>query len=127
MSQWVPVLDKIAAPNNPGALSDVHPLLVRLIDAFGGNIVARMLDVNPSMITRWKSGGTISAEMTSRIIDLHDVFNRAFQIMRPRNAVLWLFGQEPLLNGARPIDVLAVRGVAPVIEALMGIEAGAYA
>ncbi len=39
----------------------------------------------------------------------------------------WLVGQEPFLDGSRPIDVLAIRGVAPLIEALDGIDAGAYA
>jgi len=100
---------------------------MRLVAAFGGNMVARLLDVDPAMITRWKGTAPISSEMARRIIDVHDVFNRAFQVLRPRNAVRWLFGQEPLLGGARPIDVLILRGAAPVIEALGGLDAGAYA
>ncbi|GAC1389215.1 MAG: hypothetical protein NVSMB31_04900 [Vulcanimicrobiaceae bacterium] len=65
--------------------------------------------------------------MTRRIIDLHDVFSRAFQIFTSRNAILWFIGQDPHLNGARPIDVMALRGAAPIIESLNAIDQGAYA
>jgi hypothetical protein len=33
----------------------------------------------------------------------------------------WLVGNEPFLNGARPIDVLVTRGAAPLIAALAAI------
>jgi hypothetical protein len=39
----------------------------------------------------------------------------------------WLVGNEPLLKGARPVDVLVTRGAAPLIAALVAIEATAYA
>ena len=129
MAIWTPVLEKIQEPKNAGALMDVGQLLDRLAEAFGSSgIVARLLDVDAAMITRWrKESAQISPEMRGRIIDLHDVLNRAFQIFRPRQAIMWLFGSEPFFGGARPIDVLARRGAAPLIEALAGIESGAYA
>jgi len=65
--------------------------------------------------------------MAKRVIDLHDVLNRALQIFNAGTAVEWLVGHEPFLDGSRPIDVLVLRGVAPLIEALDNIDAGAYA
>jgi uncharacterized protein (DUF2384 family) len=65
--------------------------------------------------------------MAGRIIDVHDVINRALQIFQPQVAADWLAGSEPLLDGARPIDVLKQRGAVPVIQALEGIAAGVYA
>jgi uncharacterized protein (DUF2384 family) len=102
-------------------------LLLKLVEAYGHNVVARLLDVNPAMITRWRRGAKISETMSRRILDLHAVLTRAFQIFAPDVTSQWLVGHEPFLNDARPIDVLAVRGAAPLIEALDAIAAGAYA
>ncbi len=124
---WTPTLERAEEPHNPAALSDVHPLLVRLVEAFSAAAIARMLDVNPAMMSRWMNGAPISAEMTGRILDLHAVLSRAFQVLQPRHAMLWLLGSEPFFNGARPLDVLALRGAAPLIQALQGIDAGAFA
>lgn len=129
MTAWTPVLEKLAEPKNAEALTNVGQLLDRLAVAFASNAtVASMLDVDAAMVTRWrKHGAEISPQMRARIIDLHDTLNRALQVLRPRQAILWLFGSEPFLGGARPIDVLARKGAAPLIEALAGIESGGYA
>lgn len=127
MPEWSPILDPTLPPKDAAALRSVQPLLLRLIDAYGTNAVARMLDVDPAMLTRWKKGGPVSDVMRKRIIDLHDVLSRAFQIFSPETVMNWLVGHEPFLNDARPIDVLALRGAAPLIEALDGIESGGYA
>lgn len=86
-----------------------------------------MLDVDPAMITRWTRGGPVSDVMRKRILDVHDVLSRALQIFSPQITMQWLVGHEPFLNDARPIDVLAQRGAAPLIQALDGIESGGYA
>jgi uncharacterized protein (DUF2384 family) len=128
MSSWMPALERLDEPENPAALQDLVPLLRRLVAAFGASTVAALLGVNRSMVTRWRSGkSSISEEMGDRIINLHDIFTRAFQIFRPNTAVMWLMGSEPYFNGARPLDVLVTRGAAPLIEALGGIDSGAYA
>jgi uncharacterized protein (DUF2384 family) len=65
--------------------------------------------------------------MCPRIVDLHDVLTRILRVYNPEVAAMWLVGSEPLLGGARPIDVLAMEGAAPVIRAIDGIAQGAYA
>ncbi len=123
---WSPLILPDAPPD-ADAIGNVHGLLDRLIAGYNGRTVARMLDIDPAMITRWRAGKTISPVMGRRIIDLHDIINRALQSMLPSVAATWLVGSDPLLDGARPIDVLAIRGVIPVLEALDAHEAGAYA
>lgn len=124
---WIPTLESTEEPRDASALGDIHPLVARLVDAFGAAFVARILDVDRAMVTRWMRGTKISSEMAGRILDVHAVFSRAFQVFQPQHAMLWMLGNEPFFNGARPIDMLALRGSAPLIEALNGIEAGAYA
>ncbi len=127
MKAWSPLLYEVDAPQHAEALSDVRQLLGRLTKAFGAAPTARMLDVNRAMLTRWKRGSSISPEMSRRIIDLHDILNRALQVMQARTALYWLIGNNAHLGGARPLEVLALRGAAPVIEALQAFEDLSYA
>ncbi|MBI1790736.1 MAG: DUF2384 domain-containing protein [Acidobacteria bacterium] len=109
-------------------LADVRPLLSRIIDALGTNAAARLLGVDRALVSRWRAGREpVSAEMGRRIVDLHDVLTRILRVFVREAAAMWLVGSEPLLGGARPIDVLASEGAAPVIRAIDGIAAGAYA
>ncbi len=110
------------------ALSDVRPLLVRIVDALGTNAAARVLGVDRALVSRWGRGAeTIGVEMGRRIVDLNDIFTRILRVYSREAAALWLVGSEPLLGGARPIDVLVMEGAAPVIRAIDGIMQGAYA
>ena len=125
---WTVALEHIDPPHNPGALSDVRPLLERLVDAFGPRALARLLDVKPGTVGNWSSGHRrLSSEMARRVIDLHDVMSRALQVFNADTAMRWFVGNEPFLEHARPIDVLVLRGAAPVIEALDNIDRGAFA
>jgi hypothetical protein len=56
----------------------------------------------------------------------HSVVSRLLSLMAPETALLWLAGSEPFLDGARPFDVLATDGPAPVLEALDAREQGGF-
>jgi uncharacterized protein (DUF2384 family) len=109
-------------------MADFRPLLARVVDAVGTNAAGRLLAADRAQVSRWGSGTEpISAEMGRRIVDLHDILTRILLVYSREAAALWLGGSEPLLGGARPIDVLAIEGAAPVIRAIDGIAQGAYA
>ncbi|MGO4230174.1 hypothetical protein AB4Y72_15040 [Arthrobacter sp. YAF34] len=55
------------------------------------------------------------------------VVPRLLSLMVPEAALLWLEGSEPFFGGARPIDVLAIDGPGPVLEALDAVEQGGFA
>jgi uncharacterized protein (DUF2384 family) len=119
---------RINPPRNPRALADIIPLLDRLVAAFGTRPLARLLAAEPRTVTNWTSRQrTPIGDSAMRIMDLHDVLTRAFQVFQPRTAMDWMVGNEPFLDHARPIDVLIARGSAPLIEALRGIDSGGYA
>ena len=125
---WSPQANTIEFRPEANTLADVQPLLSRIIDALGTNAAARLLDADRGQVSRWSSSKeAIGPEMGRRIVDLHDVLTRILRVYDPDVAALWLTGSEPLLGGARPIDVLALRGAAPVIRAIDGIEQGAFA
>ncbi len=125
---WTPRATSIVLRPAAEALSDVRPLLARVVHALGTNAAGRLLGADRAQVSRWSGGSeAVSAEMARRIVDLHDVLTRILQVYPREAAAMWLAGSEPLLGGARPIDVLALEGAAPVIRAIDGIAQGVYA
>ena len=125
---WTPVVKTVALRPAAKSLADVAPLLTRLLEALGTNAAARLLGADRAQVSRWAAGTeSIGQEMGRRIIDLHDVLTRIMRVYGREAAAMWLVGSEPLLGGARPIDVLVTEGAAPVVRAIDGIAEGAYA
>jgi uncharacterized protein (DUF2384 family) len=126
--QWKPRSDSIVLRPSADALADVRPLLARIMDALGTNAAARLLGADRAQVSRWSARTEpVGAEMGRRIVDLHDVLTRILRVYHRDAAAMWLVGSEPLLGGARPIDVLVTEGAAPVIRAIDGIAEGAHA
>lgn len=127
-SPWKSKLERLEAAAHPDALRDVFPLLRKLVGSYNARIVAHVLGVDPAQVSRWlRKDAPISDTMAIRILAAHAVIVRAHQVFTPLNVAPWLFGHEPLLGGARPIDALVLRGPGPVLEALDGVEDGVYA
>src|ERR1039457_2863201 len=125
---WIPTARAVVLRPSASALAVVNPLLARVIEAMGTNAAARLLGADRAQVSRWNAGTeSIGSEMGRRIVDLHDVLTRILRVYGREAAALWLVGSEPLLGGARPIDVLVLEGAAPVIRAIDGIAEGAYA
>ena len=91
-----------------------------LIESLGsGAELARLLGVNRSQPAQWRSGKESPAPATAqRLLDLDHVVAKALLIWPPRAAIDWLEGSNSYLDGARPIDVLRLRGSADVVRAL---------
>lgn len=101
--------------------------LERLIGELGNNRVAKLLSVSVSQPSRWRSGKEgMGAENQRKVIDLDYVFGRLEQLFSARQAEIWLTSYNAHL-GARPVDVLRIRGAAPVIEAIDAEAQGAFA
>ncbi|MDQ1472082.1 MAG: hypothetical protein QOJ99_3562 [Bryobacterales bacterium] len=125
---WLPDTGNIVFRESAESLENLSPLLSRIIDALGTNAAARLLGADRAQVSRWNSGTeAISAEMGRRMVDLHFVLTRIVRVLSREAAAMWLGGSEPLLGGARPIDVLAAEGASRVIRAIDGIEQGAFA
>jgi uncharacterized protein (DUF2384 family) len=125
---WIPTAKVVVLRQSADALADVTPLLARVVEALGTNAASRLLGADRAQVSRWTAGTeSIGSEMGRRIVDLHDVLTRILRVYGREAAAMWLVGSEPLLGGARPIDILVLEGAAPVIRAIDGISQGAYA
>jgi uncharacterized protein (DUF2384 family) len=89
-------------------MAQVTPLLAQVVQTLGTSAAARLLEAD-------------------RAQDLDDILTRILHIYSRDAAAMWLVGSEPLLGGARPIDVLVMESAGPVLRAIEGIAAGAYA
>lgn len=108
-------------------LFDVPAEVARVVAALGSNTVAELLGVSRSQPSRWRSGKErISPVNRARLTDLDHVLNRLLQVLWPEEASAWLTARNPHLGG-RPVDVLALRGAAPVLQAIDALAQGAYA
>ncbi len=124
---WAPTIEHLQPAKRPDALTEVRPLLERMVTAYSPATAAGILGVDKSAVSHWLSGKrTISSPMRARIIEAHDILSRVHQVFNPTLAARWLVGHEPFLGGARPIDVLGLRGATPVIDALDAIACGGY-
>lgn len=91
-----------------------------LADAVGGlGRLAAMLGVSASQTSRWSRGeerpGIDAAPL---LIDLEHVLARVRLVFAEPSAGVWMTSANTYLSGARPIDVLALSGPGPVLEAL---------
>jgi uncharacterized protein (DUF2384 family) len=130
MASTVSIIDspQLGKPRVSQSLADARPLLLRLIESFGSNAVARLLDVRPATVSNWKQHKRlIDGVHARRVVDLHYILTRAFQTFQPDTAMRWLGSNDPFLEGHRPIDILVLQGPARLIEAIDAHEAGAYA
>lgn len=101
--------------------------LDRLVEGFGNNRIADLLEVSRSQPSRWRSGKEqLGAASKRRVLDIDYVLSRLLQVYPRRQAEIWLVSYNAHLGG-RPIDVLHLKGVAPVIEAIDAEAQGAFA
>lgn len=101
--------------------------LDRLVEGFGNNRVAALLEVSQSQPSRWRRGvEKLSPDSKRRVLDIDYVISRLLQVYPREQAEIWLTSSNAHLGG-RPIDVLHLKGVTPVIEAIDAEAEGAFA
>ena len=102
--------------------------LQRIIDSLSLAAAADVLGIDRSQLDRCRKGKeAISAELNRRITDVEYILDRALHVMHPDEVGPWLTEAEPLLGGSIPLNVLTLKGTGPVVAALDGVAAGAFA
>lgn len=128
-SRWQPGPGRVIQlkPSAP-AHFEVMVKLRRIIDSLSLTAAADVLGVDRSQLNRCVKGReAIGAELGRRITDLEYVLDRALHVLHPDEVGPWLTEPEPLLGGSIPINVLTMKGAGPVVAALDGVAAGAFA
>lgn len=99
-----------------------------LINALGtATKVADFLTVSRPLLSKWRAGtASPSPAQAGLVVDLDYVVTRGSLIYPPQVIGDWLVGHDPYLEGARPIDVLHLRGIHEVLPALASLEQRAW-
>lgn len=99
-----------------------------LIEALGtATRVAECLGVTRPLLSKWSAGMVMPTPAQAKLlVDLDHVVARGSLIYVPEIVNEWLFGHDSYLEGARPIDVLHLRGVGDVLAALDSLEQTAW-
>ena len=91
-----------------------------LVGALGSATkVAEHLRISRPLLKKWRTGTVMPSPAQLRLlIHLDHVVARASLFLERPAVIEWLDGSNSYLEGARPIDVLHVRGIHPVLDAL---------
>ena len=119
---------KPRARRSPGGGPDTEAggRLVRLVNDLGNNGVAELLGVSRSQPSRWRRGlEHMGPGNERRVVDLDYLWTRLLLLFTPRQAEIWMTSYNAHL-GARPVDVLRLRGAVPVVQAIDAEAQGAY-
>jgi len=106
---------------------DLTGRLHAVVEQLGNNQTADLIGVSRSQPSRWRAGiEGVGPDSERRILDLDYVLARLGRLFPREQARIWLESHNAHL-GARPIDVLKLRGPEAVIVAVDAEEQGAYA
>src|SRR3954463_6317678 len=96
-----------------------------VVSVLGNRATAELLDVSPSQPSRWRRGAEVPGPgVAALLVDIDHVLGRLLLVWDRDVAYDWLTGATPPLEGARPIDVIATRGTAEVVDAIVAEAAG---
>jgi len=92
-----------------------------------GADIANIVDVSPPTVSRWSHGqGAPSLRTQTEIADLRFVVERLSDFYTPDEARLWLHAAHPLLDRARPVDLIHAGRSEEVLAAIDRLDDGAY-
>ncbi|NLA66035.1 MAG: helix-turn-helix transcriptional regulator [Leucobacter sp.] len=100
-----------------------------LLEAAGnGALLAELIGVRPSQVTRWRQGVQVpSAESARAIMDFAYIVARAESVMHEKVVPIWLDSPNQFLRGATPRTCIRLGRIAEVVAALDAEDEGAYA
>lgn len=102
--------------------------LQRVIDELGGqSVVAKLLGVHRSRVSRWLAGEEPDPRNQARLEGLEFVVTRVRHLMPSGTARKWLSGTNAHLGNRRPLDLIARNRIAEVIAAIEQAELDSYA
>lgn len=115
----------IAVTDQTGFASGFRMLLGA---AGNGSLLAELLGVKPSQVTRWKQGTQVpSAESARSIMDFAYIVARAESVMHTKVVPIWLDSPNQFLRGSTPRECIKLGRIAEVIGAIDAEDEGAYA
>jgi len=97
------------------------------VDFKSGAVVADLLGVSRSRVTRWLQGAGIDPLNAEKVDVLELVWSNLLRIYDRETARSWLFGLNPQLGDRRPIDLIRTGRVEELMRAIRAERADSFA
>ncbi len=107
---------------------EVRDVVRRLRDDYGltQSAIAKATGTSTRSVRNWEATSTIRARNDERLRDLREVVLILGETLTTRGAGQWLRARNRLLNGQRPIDLLAEGKTEAVRDAAKAYVEGSY-
>jgi putative toxin-antitoxin system antitoxin component (TIGR02293 family) len=100
---------------------------VKAAGGLQGKDVANIVDVSPATVSRWLGGQAMPDLHTQTVIaSLAYIIRRLADFYEPSETRLWLNAKHPLLDNARPIDLIRSGDTESVLAVIDRLDAGVY-
>lgn len=92
-----------------------------------GRDVALLIDTTPQTVSRWRTGqSSPQPRHLERLLTLDWLAAQLAAYYTAEEAKLWLFSPHPLLDGARPADLIADARTDEVLQLIDQLDSAAY-
>lgn len=101
----------------------------RMLLAAAGNgaLLAELIGVRPSQVTRWRQGTQLPSVQSRRaLMDFAYIITRAESVMHEKVVPIWLDSPNQFLRGSTPRECITLGRIAEVVAALDAEEESAY-
>ena len=89
--------------------------------------VANLLGTRPETVSRWNKGKAFPRPETEKLLlELEYIVDQLSDFYEPKDARLWVFARQKLLNGATPAELIQKGNTASVIAVINQLRDGVY-
>jgi hypothetical protein len=89
--------------------------------------VANLLGTRPETVSRWNTGKAFPRPETEKLLlELEYIVDQLSDFYEPKDARLWVFARQKLLNGATPAELIQKGNTASVIAVINQLRDGVY-
>lgn len=100
---------------------------IRSKSAMKNTDIAAIIDARPETVSRWNSGKAYPHAGTEKLLlELEFVVDMLSDFYTPREARLWLFSPQKLLNGETPANLIKVGKMDAVRRLVDQLRDGVY-
>lgn len=89
--------------------------------------IANVLDVRPETVSRWNQGKAFPHPTTEKqLLELEFIVDQLSDFYEPREARLWIFSRQRLMNGEIPAELIQKGRIDEVLTFVNQLRDGVY-
>lgn len=100
---------------------------IRELGGINSRDLAQLLSTTPETVSRWR-GGKTEPQPDSRdsLLRLEYLINELSELYNPKEAKLWIYSPNSLLDGKRPLELIHGGDIELVLDVIAQLKDGAF-